>query len=318
MKSSFLRLAKAFSARIGISRLRARRRQMNYLRELAAQSGCSFSLKRDSVCAVRRGQKEIRLSSKNYVYAQDLIKNFDYYFEVVRPRSESGLLVVDYSKPALHTMADDGLEFWFPELAESMKTTGIYLERANLRPGQTVFDLGAYAGGATYHFSLAVGPAGRVFAFEPDPRSFGCLERNLALHRLDNVSAHRTGVWSETGRVLFQAEGSMGSAIEEASDRSSDTKQWVDVVSLSDFCARNEIQRVDFLKMDVEGSEAPILEASADFMARYRPAMIIEVHRVKGVRSDSAVAGILRSRGYAVEVLEQAGLELPLLFARPV
>jgi FkbM family methyltransferase len=287
-----------------------------FLQKLAKKSGCTVRF-RFRFVGVRRGRDEIRISRRNYVYAQDLILNFDYYFDVVEPRLERGVRVVDYSKPALHVMRADGLHFWFPELAESMETTELYLDRASIRPGDTVLDLGAYAGGATYHFARAVGAAGRVFAFEPDPRSFDCLAKNIALHHLDNVELQRRGVWSHSGRVLFQSEGNMGSAVVEAADRSSDTKQAIDVVSLSDFCAEKNLDRVDFVKMDIEGSEAPVLAGAADFIERFRPAMIIEVHRVHGVRSDAEVTSILERHGYVVEVVAQAGLPLPLLFARP-
>lgn len=293
-----------------------KRRQLAHLGRLAQAAGATLE-RTSQYVAVRRGDREIRVSRENFVYAHDMIENFDYYFDVVLPREEGGRQIVDYSRPALHTMKADGLPFWFPELAESMETTGIYLDKANLQPGQTVLDLGGYAGGATYHFSRAVGPAGRVYAFEPDPRSFDCLEKNVALHRLTNVVLDRRGVWSHSGRVEFQAEGNMGSAVVAAADRSSDTRRWIDVVSLSDFCAEKGIAKVDFVKMDIEGSEAPILAAAGEFLRRHRPALIIEVHRVQGVRTDDAVTRALVACGYEVEVLPQAGLPLPLLFAKP-
>jgi FkbM family methyltransferase len=299
-----------------LGRAAARVGEIAFLRRLAKEAGCRLLLRRRYV-AIRRGNEEIRISRANSVYAQDLIRDFRYYFDVVAPRREGKLEVVDYSRPALHAMRTDGLPFWFPELAESMETTSLYLARAGLGPGQTVLDLGAYAGGATYHFSRAVGREGRVLAFEPDPKSFDCLVRNIALHGLYNVSAFRLGVWSASGRVLFQAEGSMGSAVVEASARASDSREWIDVVSLADLCSRVELPRVDFMKLDVEGSEGPILEAAAGFIRRYRPRMIVEVHWVKGARSDRAVTEALSALGYSVEVLDQAGLALPLLFARP-
>lgn len=299
-----------------MARARTRVSKVVELLRLARKMGCTVRFPENAV-AVRRGEKEIRISRKNVVYAGDLIRSFDYYFNVVEPRKEADRLIVDYSRAHEHTMRDDGLHFWFPALAESMETTGIYLDRAKLRAGQIVFDLGAYAGGATYHFSRAVGSEGRVFAFEPDPKSFDCLMKNIALHRLNNVVPHQLGVWSKSGRVQFQAESNMGSAVVEAADRSSNTKEWIDVVSLSDFCEKNAIERVDFVKIDVEGSEAPILAAADDFLRKYRPPMVIEVHRVRGVRSDDDVSRILTAHGYSIEVLDQAGLELPLLFARP-
>lgn len=289
---------------------------LRYLQKLAKKSGCALRI-RPRYVGVRRGHDEIRISRPNYVYAQDLILNFDYYYDVVEPRREGAVNVVDYSRPAQHVMRADGLPFWFPELAESMETTELYLDRAHVAAGDTVLDLGAYAGGATYHFARAVGAEGRVFAFEPDPRNFECLVKNIELHRLANVEVDRRGVWSHSGRVMFQSEGSMGSAVVDAADRSSDTKQPIDVVSLSDFCGEKQLDRVDFVKMDIEGSEAPVLAAAGDFIERFRPSMIIEVHRVHGVRSDAEVTSILERHDYVVDVVEQAGLPLPLLFASP-
>jgi FkbM family methyltransferase len=290
--------------------------QLRYLRRRAAERGVRV-VARGRVVAVRNGEKEIRASRANQVYAADLIDNFDYYFNVVVPRAENGLQVVDYSHPAMHTMLADRLPFWFPELAESMETTELYLRYARLEAGDVVFDLGAYAGGATYHFSREVGAEGHVYAFEPDPASYECLVRNVELHSMTNVTAERRGIWSHSGRVAFQAEGNMGSAVVEAAARTSDTTQTIDVVSLADYCAEKKITRVDFVKLDVEGSEAAILQSSGDFISNFRPPMVIEVHFVRGVRTDDEVTRALQRHGYRLEVVEQAGLPLPLIAASP-
>ncbi|HEX8169096.1 MAG TPA: FkbM family methyltransferase [Thermoanaerobaculia bacterium] len=310
-----MRLPLPDALRRPIAAFRARRNELQFLRGLARERGMSVMARRAYV-AVRYGTKEIRISSENQVYAQDLIRDFDYYFEVVQPRRERNIDVVDYSRPALHTMTADGLPFWFPELAESMATTALYLDYARLEIGQTVLDLGAYAGGATYHFSRIVGDSGRVHAFEPDPKSYDCLRRNVELHDLRNVVLQRRGVWSHSGTTVFQAEGNMGSAVVEASARESATQQTIDVVTLDDYCREQQIERVDFVKMDVEGSEVAILQSSAAFIERHRPAFVIEVHFVRGARTDDAVRSILESHGYEVQVVEQAGLPLPLLAAR--
>lgn len=292
-------------------------RQRAFLENLARQKGCRLRSE-GSFVAVRRDEREIRISRPNLVYALDLINSFEYYFGAVEPRKEpGGLLVADFSRPARHVMRHDGVPFWFPELPEPLATTEAYLGKAALQPGQTVLDLGAYAGGASYHFSKAVGAAGRVYAFEPDPVSFECLLRNIELHRLANVVPINVGIWSSSGRAVFQSEGSMGSAMVEASNRESANRVEVEVVSLSDFCAREGLARVDFVKMDIEGSEAPVLAAAEGFLLQYRPRIIIEPHPVRGVLSDVEVAQILRAGGYEVEEVAQPGVELQLLFARP-
>lgn len=290
--------------------------QLKYLRNRAEQRGMRV-IARGPIVVVRNGDREFRIRRANQVYAQDLIDNFDYYFNVVEPRVDGARRVVDYSRTAKHTMLADGLPFWFPELAESMETTGLYLDYAHLEAGDVVLDLGAYAGGATYHFARAVGPSGHVYAFEPDRRSYECLVRNVDLHNLTNVTTEPRGVWSHSGRVAFQAEGNMGSAVVEAAARESDTTQTIEVVSLQDYVAEKKISRVDFVKLDVEGSEVAILRSSGDLISTFRPPMVIEVHFIRGVRTDEEVTRTLTHHGYRVEVIEQAGLPLPLLAAMP-
>jgi len=311
-----MKLGRLFPApfRGRVNRYRERRDQARDLRRLARDAGCRFGVSGRSA-VVACADKEIWISNENLAYAQDLIRNFDYYFGIVEPTRRGRRLLVDYRKTALHALRPAGLAFWFPELPEAMETTAIYLERAALGPGEIVLDLGAYAGGAAYHFSRAVGSAGRVFAFEPDPKSFDCLLRNIELHRLENVIPDRRGVWSESGRVLFQAEGNLGSAVVDASDRASDERRWVDVVSLDDFAREARLERVDFVKMDIEGSEAAVLASAGAFLQKFRPNLIIEVHRVRGERTDASVIAILEACGYRVEVVDQAGLPLPLISA---
>src|SRR6266496_1850826 len=68
-------------------------------------------------------------------------------------------------------------------------------------PGMTVFDIGAHAGKYTRLFSLLVGPAGRVFAFEPTPDSFQRLAMDVVEAGLKNVTLLRNAVTGRAGPV---------------------------------------------------------------------------------------------------------------------
>jgi FkbM family methyltransferase len=299
---------------------RARRRSVEaeiaWLRELAAQHGVIVRVDRQTV-SVTRGADQILLARKNLIYTQDLIRNFAYYFDVVIPEFRHGVWVADFSGPKLQTMVDDGLQFWFPSMPESMATTRLYLEGAGLRPGDVVVDAGAYAGGSSFHFWRAVRPVGRVIALEPDRTNFECLIRNIALHGMDNVEPVNAGLWSSSGKVGFQREGNMGSAVSEVIDRRGQDEQ-VQVLSLSDLCSLFDLQRLDFVKLDVEGSEIAILAAAGEVVARFRPRFAIEVHNVAGENTQRQVINILSAYRYKVTVVPQAGLPLPLLFAVPL
>ena len=66
-----------------------------------------------------------------------------------------------------------------------------------LAPGDTAIDIGAYKGGYTYWMRDAVGGAGRVFAFEPQPDLRTRLERMIRAFAWENVSVHGVAVSDE-------------------------------------------------------------------------------------------------------------------------
>ena len=67
-----------------------------------------------------------------------------------------------------------------------------------LRRGKAVWDVGANVGLYTLPSARAVGPTGRVYAFEPMPRNLGLLRRHLAMNRLSNVEIYDVAV-GDTG-----------------------------------------------------------------------------------------------------------------------
>ncbi len=72
-----------------------------------------------------------------------------------------------------------------------------------LSPGQVVYDIGANAGLYSLLASVAVGPNGRVFAFEPVKENVLYLERHLALNRISNCFVVRAAVCAEDGMNQF-------------------------------------------------------------------------------------------------------------------
>src|SRR6185295_19864830 len=127
-----------------------------------------------------------------------------------------------YSKQATHTMKGRNLDFVFTSFAESFESLDLYLDFAQLEAENVVFDLGAYCGLSTYVFSKAVGPNGKVFAFEPDTDNFKALCQNTQSHSLENVVTVHKRIWSSSKKLLFQQEGNLGSSFVEISGRNSD------------------------------------------------------------------------------------------------
>ncbi len=291
-------------------------RNLRALKRAAADKGLAIGARRNGAISIAKGDREIRMSPRQMAYCFDIIQGFDYFFAAVKPVREDGLLVVDYSKPGVHVLAAIDLPFHFTSLAESSSTTGIYLDKAGLREGDIVLDLGAYCGVSTWAFSRAVGNRGRVYAYEPDRENFQALSRNVERHSLKNVIPVNRGVWSAGTRLSFQGEGNMGSGVVTLVGRRSNVYE-VEVVSLDDIGREHGLSRVDFVKMDIEGSEVEVLRSAGGFISRYRPRMVIEAHLLDGELTTELVCKILAVHGYHCEIMPQPGASLPLIYAVP-
>lgn len=114
-----------------------------------------------------------------------------------------------------------------------------------------VVDVGGYIGMfATYASSSG---ASRVYSLEPTPASFQCLQHNTASDEV--IDPYQLGVWSEPGTMQLDL-----SADPTDNRLSQDGTVDVDVVTIEEFARSNNIDTIDFLKVDVEGLELSVLE----------------------------------------------------------
>jgi FkbM family methyltransferase len=134
-----------------------------------------------------------------------------------------------------------------------------------VKPGDVVLDLGANIGYFTILAARLVGPSGRVFSFEPEPTNFRYLSKNIEINAFTNVLASQKAVSDKPGttrlfictydsghHTINQYEGieayRRGRSSEERSIE-------IELVSIDEFLA-GKTDRVDIIKMDVEGAEA--------------------------------------------------------------
>ncbi len=140
------------------------------------------------------------------------------------------------------------------------------LLRAALRPGSVVVDAGANLGWHAVWAALIVGAGGRVYAFEPDPRNLALLRANGA--GLPQLRALGAALGEARGEVAFRRHGAnQGDSARVKTAASFTASCWPgDALALS---------RLDFLKIDTQGSELRILQGFAKTLARQREARLI-------------------------------------------
>lgn len=154
-----------------------------------------------------------------------------------------------------------------------------FLRRHDLR-GRTAVDIGANLGIISYWMHRAVGPAGQVIAFEPQPElveRLADLRRAFGLSRLAVVGC---GLSSEAGElILRRPHGHWGGASFQPADagdaRDADFLR-VPVTTLDRAFADHPARPVAFIKCDVEGHEAAVFRGGRTLLAEDRPDLLVE------------------------------------------
>lgn len=148
-----------------------------------------------------------------------------------------------------------------------------------IRPGMTVLDIGANAGLYAMTAAILAGPHGRVIAFEPSARERARLGRHLALNRITNVTIEPFALGERDAETDFYVADRTDSVLNSrvAMPGVSMTAARVPMVRLDSYLARAGLDRVDVVKLDVEGSERDVLRGAETCFLRSRPLLMCEL-----------------------------------------
>ena len=176
-------------------------------------------------------------------------------------------------------------------------------------------DIGSYSGMSTILFSKAVGPNGLVIGVEPDPINFKACNDNLAMYArfsgLTNFSLFPVAVSAFNGTLAFSSEGAMGSSAISIVGAERGNVIEVPCVTLETLVKRAGPRQVDFIKMDIEGSELEVLRSAGDFFRDHRPRLVIEPHYLNGVLNTEDIIDCLKLYGYRVPLWNNLDILFP-------
>jgi FkbM family methyltransferase len=257
--------------------------------------------------------RQIWIALNQKIYIKTIMWFFDYYFHSVDYEIIDGKKIVNFSVSKKHKIKGfDQFDVFCPSVAEPFETIQQYLDFADLKSKDIVIDLGAYSGLTSIAFSQAVGKEGKVIALEPDIFNYECAEKNILNDTLfNNISLLNVAVWKESGFLEFSTEQNMGSSATAVVGNRGLVKK-IPCMTLSDIANHFNLEKIDFIKCDVEGAEAFIFE-DYEFFQKYKPKIIIETHIVNGSFCDDICIDRLTNYGYNYFRINQKGLEMPLL-----
>jgi FkbM family methyltransferase len=181
-------------------------------------------------------------------------------------------------------------------------------------PGDVCIDVGAAAGLYTVPLSRLVGPSGVVHSVEPLPFAWPVWNRVLGVRDNPNVQHHCLALGSEPGEATMsvpmgryglvtgrsfvsQKSTGLGSNVEFAQHINFP----VTVDTLDGLAAQVGLDRLDFMKVDVEGAELQVLHGGKNVIESFRPAMLLEIegrHTERNACSPDDVVDWLSTRGY--------------------
>ena len=177
--------------------------------------------------------------------------------------------------------------------------------REFLKPGTTVYDVGANIGYVSLMLAHQSGASGKVFAFEALPVNVERIKENIALNKLTNVTVIYGAVLDKSGSVTFYVHESvgMGKAAGSAGRREEHYKGEITVpgLSLDEFVYVQGNPVPDAVKMDIEGGEVLALPGMRRILREAHPLMFLELH---GPESEKVAWEELTAAGYTLYAME--------------
>jgi FkbM family methyltransferase len=190
--------------------------------------------------------------------------------------------------------------FWYSHCHHELFVDQIYKFEAK-RQNPLIIDCGANIGLSVIYFKHLY-PEAEVIAFEPDPKIFRVLQRNVGTFRLEGIVLHCKAVWNRVTTLSFLPDGGVGGrlVLEEGKKKSIQ----VQTVRLRGFLS----QPVDFLKLDIEGAEYEVIKDICDVLEKVDH-LFVEYH---------GAADETQTLHEILQMIQDAGFRYHLKEANPI
>lgn len=177
----------------------------------------------------------------------------------------------------------EGIDFSIYLLGAFEPSTANTLDKL-VKPGDVALDIGANIGAHTLGLARSVGPNGRVFAFEPADFAFEKLRCNLALNpQLEKRVTARQILLDKSNETTMKEQIYASWPLETEEPlhpkhrgRLVSTKN-ARVDTLDSFWEREGLDRLQLIKLDVDGYELPVLQGGLKTLTKFRPTMVMEM-----------------------------------------
>ena len=170
------------------------------------------------------------------------------------------------------------------------------------KSNQTILDIGANVGITSLYFSNF---ASQIYALEPSTEHFNCLKQMILFNRIQNVMPIKKALFIRNGKLPFGGpQNKTMRSLHMSCWKDGKPDEEVEAITLDTLFDEYKIEKVDFMKMDIEGSEVEVI-SSEGFrkVANKIDTIVLETHDWNG-RNPEQIKGVLNMRGFEVGILK--------------
>jgi FkbM family methyltransferase len=154
-----------------------------------------------------------------------------------------------------------------------------------------IFDVGANYGFLSMVWGRAFeNRGGKIYSFEPSPTVSNVTQKSFLHNKFKNIKLYKKAIGNINGHVdIYDGKGSSNMLKFDDSK-----KVKVEITSLDQFTIIEKVEKVDLIKIDVDGLEYEILQGAKNIIQKYKPILIVETN------NDSRILDFFRSIGYTI------------------
>lgn len=152
------------------------------------------------------------------------------------------------------------------------------------RPGWTGMDVGAHLGYFSMLIAQTMSATGRCVVFEPHTGNANRIQQVIDKNNLQNLLLERIALGERSGVSLFAMHdnasmGRLDHLVPVADREVFSTFGEIEVTSLDDYMDRELLEKVNFIKVDIEGAEWDFIRGAIRTIEKHHPILLVEIHQ---------------------------------------
>jgi FkbM family methyltransferase len=189
-----------------------------------------------------------------------------------------------------------------------------------LKPEMVCLDVGSNIGYYVCLESQIIGSKGKILAIEPSPLNYKYLEKNVKLQNQKNIELFNFACGNQDGEIKFLVSNrsnwsrvASDDLIDAPPDAIIDTVE-IPIKQIDSFVNEQNLEKLDFVRMDVEGYERNILDGMKNTLEKFKPLLQLEIHLfIMGHDATKELLDFFTKMGYVVTYYIPREMDVPLL-----